>query len=295
MRYRPNKFKAKPERHAGPVMRGVYTHPGFHTTGMIEVAACYAQAHVVTSMGYETDETLADYPVIVTLDMHGLSPLADYDAEETLWPAVRDLLREFFRMNPEGDEHDLSSWLEVDVSEGREPLGRGDSATEALFRVAGWRIENPYSALYSSLDALGEPHEVMEMLRELADGSRKPSDELLCALADQYRYIEDVSEARVVAVDFMRPFWPALLDYQAAEDDDDEGEAERIESAGWAVMDVENVYDDRVDIATSRVYAKRSKTKRPEYHGTSYLNVLSAAPRIAKKLPVPPPPFQGAK
>jgi hypothetical protein len=293
-RYTPNKFLARPEGHAGPTMAGVHSHPGFHTTGTIEVAACYAQAHVVTSMGYELGEALDDYPAIVTLDMDGLTPLADYDAEKTLWPNIIYVLRGFFRMNPDANENNLQAWLEVDVSEGREPLGRGDSATDALFTIAGWRIESPYAALSSTIWQMPRPREgVMEFLRRLASEEEKPSADLLCALSDQYRYADDVSESRVLAVDSMRPYWPELLDYQ--EDESGSDRAEKIEAAGWSVLDVDDVYSEQARVVTTRVYSKRSRPKRPEYHGTSYRNLLSAAPRLGKKLPVPPPPFRGTK
>lgn len=304
MRYRPNKFRAKPESYAGETMGGVHSHPGFHTTGTMEIAACYAQAKTVShpwTLFPRADKPLPDYPVIVTLDMDGLVPVADYDAERQIWPKVRDVLLEFFRMNPDADRRTLETWLEADGIEEREPMGRGYPSGSALFTIASWRVENPYGALRDFID--GCPcKDVMALLRSLVESDSKPPDEVLCALADQYRYVEDVAEGRVASVHYMKPFWPELLDYQA--DEWDEGEpapketdaelAEKLEALGWSVLDVEDVYNETARVVTTGVYSSRKRPKRPEYHGTTYRNLLSAAPRLGKKLPVPPPPYRGA-
>jgi hypothetical protein len=292
MSYRQNKFLAKPHSHAGPTMAGVHSHPGFHTTGTIEVAACYAQAHVVTSLAYEVGERLPDYPVVVTVDMDGMTALADYDAEKTLWPRIMEWLPEFFRMNPTATERDLYHWLEFDPQEGREGPQRGDEASDALFRIASWRIDNPFGAMRDFVESY-PGDDLIALLRRLSDGTEKPSQEMLCALADQYRYTEDVDDRRIVSVVYMRPFWPELLSY---EDEETDAElAEKLESYGWSVLDVEDVYNEHANVVTREVYKARRKAARPEFHGTSYRNLLSAAPGMGRRMPTPPKPYRGAK
>lgn len=305
MRFRPNKFRSKPEKYAGETMAGVHSHPGFHTAGTMEIAACYAQAKVLALpwlLFPRADKPLPDYPVIVTLDMEGLVPLADYDAERQIWPMVHELLLEFFRMNPDADRRTLERWLEVDVSEGREPMGRDDPSLSALFVIASWRIGDPYRALRDFIDKC-PCEDVMGLLRSIVESSSRPPDDFLCALADQYRYVEDVSESRITSISYMKPFWPKLLDYQADQEWDelepgpaesDTDLSEKLEAFGWSVLDVEDVYNEIARIVTTEVYFARRVPKRPECHGTTYRNLLSAAPRLGKKLPVPPLPFQGA-
>ena len=288
MRYRPNKFLAKPERYAGPTMAGSYSHPGFHTTATEEVAACYAQAHGVPHFDVSVGMPIYDYPVIVKLDMAGLVPLADYDAEKQLWPDVLWMLREFFRMNKKATEHDLVSWLEFDPAEG-DAIERGDAATDWLFKIGSWKIDNPSMALREFVESY-PGNDVLGLLKRLADGDEKPSQEMLCALADQYRYLDDVDERRIVGVSYMRPFWPVLLSYEEVESD---GElAIQLEQAGWAVLDVEDAIRREARVDTQPVYTKRGRPKRPEYHGTTYRNLLSAAPKLGRRLPAPPPPFK---
>jgi len=266
----------------------------------MEVAACYAQAKTVADpwrLHPKPERPLPDYPVIVTLDMDGLVPLADYDAEK-LWPDVRDVLREFFRMNPEAEHRHLERWLEGDLHTERRQFARGDSTLDALFRIASWRIEDPYGALRDFVDGYPSAN-ILELLRAMSESDSRPPDEVLCALSDQYRYVEDVEESRIFVVSYMKPFWPDLLDWQ--EEEHEEGEesdadlAGRLEVAGFSVLDIEDVDRGTAQVAAAAVYSKRSRPKRPEYHGTSYRNLLSAAPRLGKKLPVPPPPFGGAK
>jgi hypothetical protein len=286
-------------------MGGVHSHPGFHTAGSLEIAGCYAQEKVVShpaTLFLKPETLLSDYPVIVVVDMDGYVPKADYDAERTMAPAVRDVLSEFFRMNPEASRRDLTRWLEMDTYEEQEAIERGYPANSALFRIGSWRVMDPAGALRDFVDGYAGD-DAMDLLREFAR-TGKASDAFLCALSDQYRYTEDVDERRVAKVLYVKPFWPDVLDYQADQDVDefDPGQAvddaqlsERLEELGWATLDVEDVGRGNAAFSTKAVYQSRRAPARPEYHGTSYRNLISAAPGIGRRLPIPPKPYRGSK
>jgi hypothetical protein len=74
--------------------------------------------------------------------------------------------------------------------------------------------------------------------------------------------------------------------------EDDQELAEAAGALGWSVVDEDDVLSGSLDSKETTVYERAPGTRaRVEYHGTSYRNLLSAAPELM--LPVPPAPYVG--
>lgn len=313
---RRNAFAARPKKFRGRGMHGVITHPGFHTTDAFGVACTYAHAKVddllpgVNQMGGILSRKkpwrypIHDYPVVVSLVMNGLQRLPDYDAHNYWAGPVEDTLRDFEQWGKGRTFEDFVDY--VDRSE-FESQDSPDDIADALCQIldaypsehAGYRIRD-------FLEAQPDPDRaLLAVLREPANPV------LLMHVCQQYRYLEDVHERRICAVDYMRPFFRHLLPYyEDPEWEEDRWEEKKaaIERAGYATVSLGNVYDSQDPVAHVRVYEVPPESIMPgqeqelmpwgsyeprvEYHGTSYVNLVSAAPKLARRLPRPPPPYE---
>jgi hypothetical protein len=250
-------------------MRGVASHPGFHTGETIEIAAPYAQARFEQGIG----STYGDYPVIVTLDMKGLRALTDYDAEMGVREAIVDIVQGNKVLTLDDLQH---------VCDADKETERPDSALEALFLMHP-AIHDPSCALLSYLEDLG-PVVVHAILSEIMRGKVRMT--LLRDVTQQYRYLDPVDASRITNVSYMRPFWLYILEWDRGERE--ERLVNAVEGLGFAVA---GPYDEPI-IEGLLVYKRPyGRNARIEYHGTSYLRLLQAAPELASVLPVPPSPF----
>ena len=280
-----NPFRAKPEGFHGPVTRGVEEFPGFHTACNMVIAQPYAQLKVSESLPSSVDDLetpINDYPVIIELDMAGIEAEIDYDAAH--W--FSDAVQVWLSVNDNFD--DFESALEGDSP--APELETPDSMIGALFYLSG---QSPDMAAFRLRDWLREQKDPDAAFQNLKENGIPKS--LLADVSCQYRYVEDVPAGRIVAVHYIKPVFDRLLPHYEDEDYDEE-EAQRIEEAGYDVVDLSNVYDDNkvmtivatIDLSSNLFQAG---DPRIEFHGTSYRNLLLAAPWLKDQLPEPPWPY----
>jgi hypothetical protein len=281
-----NPFLAQPTKHCGPAMSGVVTHPGFHTGASMSICQPYAQVKVdefvPDSWGKELKtHVMRDYPVIVELNMQGLPFTIDYDAARWFNGAVQAAIEE------SEDFDALENYLDYAETEEETP----SSMIEALFYLSGAK---PDRAVYNLRDWLRERADPMEAFVKIKkDGI---PDELLAQVSGQFRYTQDVPTGRIVAVHYIRPVFNYLFPHYDDQDYHHDKIIERIEAAGYDTVSLENVYDD-IEVLTIVKSIDMSQSLFPvenqhiEFHGTSWRNLLSAAPELASILPNPPLPY----
>lgn len=292
MRYRRNEFLASPREFHGGATMGVRTHPGFHTAAVPETTYAYAQQKVVPvgippgwldpqDVADVAGITLSDYPVVVALDMQGMKRHVDYDAVHFVRPVIRDVAKSVVESSPEDPIGDLelSCWEGTEYWDSRELEVLG-----WLYRIGSSVVENPSCSLLSYVEEQSDPGQFM---RDLADGTLP--DEALAEITGQFRYTDDVPTSRVVVVEYMAPYFPLVFDYEG-QDEETEQLAVQAEAAGWSILDWNDATQDSLQPEMTTVYERKPpKSARIEYHGTSYRNLILAAPELG--LPTPPPPF----
>jgi hypothetical protein len=267
-------------------MSGVVTHPGFHTGVSMSVCQPYAQAKVDVfapdSWGKELKRhVMRDYPVILELDMQGLPFEPDYDAARWFNDAIQQAISE-------SDDFDaLDSHLDFAATEEEQP----GSMLEALFYLSG---ANPDRAVYSLRDWLQQhPDPDAAFAKIKKDGL---PDELLAQVSGQFRYTEDVPTGRIVAVHYVQPVFNYLFPHYEDADYHHDKIIERIEAAGYGTVSLADVYDSHEVLTVVRTVDVSPKlfpveNQRIEFHGTSWRNLMAAAPELVDVLPLPPKPF----
>lgn len=293
-----NAFLAKPEgKHHGPVAGGVHPYPGFHTSRDEEVAVPYAQMKVEDDVDAPDDEceecegsgcpecasaySLPDYPVVIAVDMQGLTPEPDYDAIHLSMDVLRQTAAEALEHG--GD--DPVRWL--DSLEALDPGEAPDSTMGALFYRFASTVQDPSRGLLNVLEDVS-PDEAARRLQVIVEGGDE-AEVLAMQVIGQFRYTQDVSDDRLVSVDYMKPFWPhGVVDLYESED-----MVEALGGAGWDVVTDDDL--ERFDASMRTVWERKIRPgARIEYHGTSYRNLLLAAPWLKGKLPEPPAPYRAA-
>jgi len=281
-----NALLAKPTKHYGPAMSGVATHPGFHTGSSMSICQPYAQAKVSDfapdSWGKELQRhVMRDYPVILELDMQGLPSEPDYDAANWFNDAVQQAISE-------SDDFDaLDNHLDFAATEEEQP----SSMLEALFYLSG---ANPDRAVYGLRDWLQrQPDPDAAFAKIKKDGL---PDELLAQVSGQFRYTEDVPTGRIVAVHYVQPVFNYLFPHYEDADYHHDKIIERIEAAGYGTVSLADVYDSHEVLTVVKSFDVSPKLfpvkdQRIEFHGTSWRNLMAAAPQLADVLPLPPKPF----
>ncbi len=286
--YEPNVFRARPEEFAGRVTHGVVRYPGFHTASDPETTFPYAQYKAVPDdLDEEMDVlapdevTIGDYPVVIALDMRGMKRLVDYDAVEYVKPVLTDIAKQIVREG--GDPMDeLVSYVESgDYGE----RGVPDNVMQWLFEHGTQAQIDPSGALLSCAEEQRDPS---AFIRAVADGSI--TDEKLAIITGQFRYDQDVPSSRITKVSYLKPWFPRVFYCTAAENEADCELVDALSDAGWSTVDEDDIlsgvlYDDRHDVFERDA----PYTARIEYHGTSYRNLIKAAPDI--DWPVPPHPY----
>jgi hypothetical protein len=284
-RYRRNVFLARPTEAVGPATHGVVKFPGFHTASDKDTTYAYAQIKVVHQhIDYDPDEslrdiTLDDYPVVIALDMSGMKAKTDFDAVETVRPALVDVAKQVVG----GDEmlplDQLTDYVEGgDYGERQMP----NEAYQWLFEYGSSVVLEPASALLMCAEAHDNPN---DFIRALADGSLP--DDSLAEITGQFRYTSDVPADRVVEAWYVQPWWPNILETY---NDKQMELAEQLEALNWSVIMDDDVLSHTLGVKEASVYKRSApKSARIEYHGTSYRNLAKAAPDI--DWPIPPHPY----
>lgn len=296
-RGKKNPFLAKPVKFHGHPAGGTHQLPGFHTASMRDQALPYAhQKGGAMDASRNIDEDceecddgtcpacvsrwrIVDYPVVVAVDMSGLEAEHDIDARhvlKNLTDAARDAL----------ESDDPIRYFAHSYMDGQESPG---SVEVALFQSVARHEEDPAGSFGSFLEDLPED-EALDAIRMVASGG-KAAAQLVMRVIGQFRYLQDVPANRIVAIDYVKPFWDNILDVQGR--DEDEERAEAIEAAGWDVIDIDDIHGSNINASFKRVWEREApEGARIEWHGTGYRNLLLAAPELADELPVPPLPYQ---
>lgn len=298
-RLRKNPFKAKimPDEFEGRPMGGTYTHPGFHTSDEIEYVFPYANEKA--DINPWTKGVIKDYPVILEFDMLGLEYYEDYDAklawEEvetylkyTPGASIDEIIDEIFQVGEEEDSRDL---LQLDT---------GDSGTQILFSKAGahispimqfadWFAGKDGDVVFGHSDDchITDPN---KHYRKCTCARIRPTSAQKAEMFHQFRYLDDIEDVRLVAVHYMKPVWSMFDSVEYTHDEYDiETMLLHLDKLGIMAYTLDDFPYDANPIVTE---VWRSKTVyTPQYHGTSYKNLLKACPWIKNELPRPPLPY----
>jgi hypothetical protein len=285
-------FEPYPEQFFGGRTAGTFDAPGFHTATEIETTYPYAQLKINTSSDIEDlKKGLPDYPVIVELDMDGLVPLVDYDAM-AMRGSVDTLIGEIesemgLRWGPPAKSPmealrsicDGDMYYEETIPDSRE---NGISIT-GLFYLS---VVSPSDIAYRLRDILEEYSDPdHSLICWIGEGI---PDSILIEIQGQRRYETRVEGDRILAVHYMNPY----VHYTLSESPDEEymDFIEQAELLGYSILRDEDLYDRYNPTIITEVWRRRT-IKNPEFHGTSYCNLIGAAPELMHRLPIPPPPF----
>jgi len=270
-------FLANPPMSQGETYQGILEYPGFHTASTFEVAAAYAVGRIL-NWSTEEDEQgnhyVNDYPVVVKLNMEGFDPKTDYDAEEMVKPALYESLKQFV------DLYNINSdTLDEEIEEAAYEFLEDSSMLEGDY--VDW--EDAKSHINQVFSYMEEPFGNFMNLSNFTDEVRnfarnkEISQNALMEVTQQFRYSEDVGENKIVAVYYLNPVGASAgVDY------------------GWEGFDIVSQDDfsyGDFNFAYELVYGDGDVDG--QYHGTTYHNLLNAAPELKDKLPDPPFPYKG--
>ena len=290
-RPRENPFLAQPPEasYQGRTMRGVHSHPGFHTSENMDVVMPYAQAKAEPASAMSGDWG-SDFPVILGLDMEGLEYFSDYDVDQQ-FERVRDAFH--------GELSSFDTFIEASDQIANEDEGAFDDNPiyELKAGVGGGFIlfareaaeQEPARKFASYVLDLDEVDQRVAF-RGLRD--RELPTEMLAEALEQRRYLDDVDDNRLKVIYFMQPVWEMLyLPY-------DEGLTqlatsyfiESLTDNGFKVYTTEDAMEG--DLNEPDVHLAWGKPSDGlQYHGTSYKNLLAAVPALKGRLRRPPAPF----
>ena len=270
-------FLANPPMSQAETYQGILEYPGFHTASTFEVAAAYAVGRVLNWSTEEDDSGnhyVTDYPVVVKLDMSEFSPKTDYDAEELVKVTLKSQLDQFI------DLYDVTSMSDGEIEEAGQEfiedsyLDSGDfvdwsDSGASISEVTFSFFENPFPVFLNLTD-------FSNLVRNYLVTKEIP-DNVLMEVTQQFRYTEDVPENNLKAVYYLTPISKVV--------DSDYG------WDGFLVPSMEDFSYGSFDYEYELVYGDDSS--EGQYHGTTYNNLLNAAPELGKGLPEPPKPYIG--
>jgi len=246
-------------------------HHGVHTTSTFNIAASYA-------MNTWRANSKHGYPVVITLDVTGLTPLPDVDAclqaQETLYEPwyrkeVKDRLEEGW---------DVYEFIEY-FSE-REYSGRSQTPEQIVFEEYQGAPQ-PFSVI----EGLYDPDKAQEVIERYANGAPLPG-EVLMEMVDQRRFLTDFHEDRVYKIEAFRPWHERIVDAYWGEPPWEQTNAEE---NGYHVVILEEILESGGDFDPGevRVLYERpgSEPKESQYHGTVSFLAAAAFPDI----PLPDP------
>ena len=261
---------------------GVQTHPGFHTTGSIDIAALYAElkfnaAVEPIQINDEDFNKFLSYPVVVGLDMQDLAPLLDYDTAHMLIPVICDLVSEVKTYDDLVSLTDMQDFTIEDIPE---------TAIDLMVIAAGYGGGSDTTAFFNFIEH-ADPEYGEYIFDKIKEG-RWDAELYTLAMSwmDQYRYTSAIESDRVLSITYYKPFYSQIVDPDATPPE----LLDTIESYGFDSLTLEDMYD--VYLTVSEVYrVDPSSTAIVQYHGTGYVELLGAFPELTSVLPVPPSPF----
>lgn len=256
-------------------------YEGVHTTTKFDQAASYAASAV--------EKCRCGYPVVLELDVSGLSAMPDIDAVLTAESGMLDNDSRRFIKDIVDEENDIESAIQA-VSDRMEYRDNEDQANVgehwSTYAFEDFNLGNVPQAF---LDAYGDEDKAWTALVEYANGGA-PAPEVLANLTSQRRWITDFDEARVLRVIAFKPIWDKILDnWWDTGDEELTKRAEAIEAAGYDIVTLDTIANFMDAVQTTKVIWERSKkAESGEFHGTSSDFVRKALPKITIQVE---PPF----
>lgn len=249
-------------------------HHGIHTSGSFNIAAAYA-------MGTWRQSGFEGYPVVIAIDVTGLEPFHDVDAELIYREYLKDRVQlELEDMLEGGDDlHLIADMLFDYVDDDYQP----DTPESAVFQHSQGRAST--NIVSTILNHYHNYDEAESLVRSFVKTGKLPGD-VLMELVDQRRYLDDLGEDRVYFIQAFRPWFAHLVDEWAPNGKRVIKEAKK---AGWHVVTLEDTYDYGGDFHPGDIetlYKRPGKQpKEVQYHGTVSFLAADAFPDI--ELPDP--------
>lgn len=313
-------FLADPPIPSSEKYKGIIEYPGFHTTKDFDIAAAYAGYRVYSSYTSQDEDGthyVTDYPVVVALNMAGHHAVTDYDAVEIVKPGLMTELSEIVNgvYGKDGLTEDSNDDEIRDAAARYTDMAGDYSERDQQDDPIGYVTEDAFSHFRNALCMILEDERFPDAVRLFMQTGEFP-DELLIEATNQFRYEEDVDEKRVVGVWFLTPMAGEAVTYEAQEADEADESGEAAIDARWPGFDVpfeDGLVEGNTRFNSQQVYegeASGIEEEGPQlplftpeqlpppepdiqYHGTTYLRLLQAAPFLADVLPAPPsPPFR---
>jgi len=272
---------------------------GFHVADTLETAVPYAQQKWKTGPFGERD-----FPVIVELDVTGFPILADIDARRAALGLFRDAVT---------GVDNLFEFLDrveqiAEIPRTPEDFQVGDNADSALFSCFSISNNPVAAARVLGADFTEQDFALFYQIGEklLREGEEAPlsreEDEFLVAVFGQARFMVPITDARILRVLYMAPYFPTVVFEEQFDEEAYGGDAAVLEAADEGYNFVEIDYPEQspsTSIAWQRPVEdlpmgfEAPVPKRTMYHGTSLSNLLRAAPWLSSKLAPPPSPQKG--
>lgn len=312
-------FLADPPIPFSEKYKGIIEYPGFHTTKDFDIAAAYAGGRVHSSYTHQDEDGthyVTDYPVVVALNMAGHHAVTDYDAVEMVKPGLMTALSEIVN-GGYGEDGLTEDSTDDEIRDAADRYTEMASGTEMEQQddPIGYVTEEAFSHFGNALRMILDDERFPDAVRLFMQTGEFP-DELLIEATNQFRYEEDVDEKRVVGVWYLTPLAGEAVTYDAQEADEGDEGSEAAIDARWPGFDVpfeDDLMGGSGRFNSQQVYEGEASGVEEEgpqlplftpeqlpppepdiqYHGTTYLRLLQAAPFLADVLPAPPsPPFR---
>lgn len=299
MRPKQNPFQARPSFY-GRSARFKWWEGGFHTALDKDFAAAYAYQKYMSSPFNEhpgvKDTTCLDPPVVLTFDMAGKRAFADIDGRRAAVKLL-DVIEANVSLSLIEEDTEAALAAVEDTFRGfDEPtFEAGDQAENALFATRSASSEEVAMSLFvQNNTGAGDFVNFLRIAETLKGNERAKLDEAdeadLIRLFQQAVFYADVEDARLLKVEFMRPFLSSVVVGEPG-DTDEEELLEEILDQGYALFTVEDGPDFSFQTMWKREHKKlpmgfaAQKPRVEHYHGTVLSNLLRAAPWLAKELP----------
>lgn len=241
-------------------------YDGVHTTSSELIAAAYAM-----SAWHQHNEE--GYPVLVLLDVSGLTPLPDVDAMLRGAEAVDDLVTHYRSRVEDGESfYDLLN--DEDYSEAS--ARAGDEPATFIFEDSGNHVLQSIESY-----AIDEKRDAEEVFAAFLAESKLPEG-VLTRMVQQQRYLNDFDLDRVIQVEALKPWWEKVL---MSWDDD---EFKQLTQRGYEVFTLDEWPFSPGESKVVWRAPDADKRKDAEYHGTTSLVIELAFPGlIPEETPFP--------
>lgn len=271
-----NEFLARPRERVDRSV-GTIKYPGFHTTKNFNSAACYGLIKSTYGDKLKNHTMYAtDYPVVVGLDMSGLEKLTDFDANKFYGPILEE---DIFRISTIGENPLVEEIIEISQEIIDEREASHLELKETVNNFSDWAQSVIYNE--NPLLNLKKNENFLELIIESLE-TKKISNEMLMLATDQYRYMKNVSEKRIINIHYVKP----IIDGGIIQ----KGENIKQTKEHWPHYEALTYKNYMTYVPKRKLIHDVNNCSELEYHGTTYNRLLKAAPLLC--LPTPPPPFR---